>query len=288
MTEEEKAAAAKAAADAAAAKEAADKAAAEKAAADKVAADKAAAEKAEADRIAAEKAAGRLSDKEAELLKDVMKHKTAAREAEDRLKAFDGIDPAEYKRLKEAADKAAADKTEAEKKAAEKAGDFTRLKEMMAEEHKKELEAERAKVNTAQGQLDVALKTINDLTIGQSFTGSQFVTDELVLTPTIARQVYGDHFDVEGGKIVAYDKPRGAANRTKLVNGSGESIGFEDAIKKIVETSPDRDRIVRSKIKNGAGSRATDGRSTQTDDAGQRGVARISAALAKGVLKQTP
>lgn len=264
--------AAKAAA-AAAAKEAAD--AAEKKAAD---------DKAAADAEAKKKAGGALSDKEAELLKEVMAKKKEKKELEERLKAFDGIDPAEVKKIlteREEAKKAA-EKAELEK--AEKAGEFDRVKAAMIEAHKKEVEAARAEAASTKDALSAALAQIDDLTVGSAFSNSKFVGEELVLTPGKARQVYGSHFEIVDGKLVAFDKPKGAKERTQLVAGDGETLGFEVALKKLVETDPDRDRLLRSKMLPGAGSKTADVKGEQrkegTKSEGLTGVARIEAALA--------
>jgi hypothetical protein len=222
----------------------------------------------------------KVSDKEAELLKEVMDKKAKLKEAQDaaaaaaaKLKEFEGIDPVEVKKLLQ-------DRKDAEKKELEAKGDFDRLKAMMAEEHKKELEKVTTTVTEKDSALAAALREIDELTIGSAFSTSKFVTDELVLTPSKTRQVYGSHFERENGQIVAYDKPKGAAERTKLVDGSGNPLGFEAALKKLVEIDPDHDRLVRSKTKDGAGSKTEDTKTTQKTDNGLRGSARIAAALA--------
>lgn len=291
--EEAAAAAAKAAADAAtaaAAKAAADKAAADKAAADKAAADAAAAE-------AARIAASKLSDTEAALLKENMANKqklkdsAAAQEAlQAQLKAFEGIDPAKAKELLAAQAKAATDAAAAEEKRLRDAGEFDRIKASMTEQQKAEIAAREKTIKEKSTALDTALKTINDLTVGASFTSSQFITTELVLTPRVARDVYGSHFDVENGQIVAYDKPKGAENRTKMVDSSGDPIGFEAAIKKLVEAAPDKDQLLKSKLKIGASSTTTSASSFvpshQTVGKELTGMARIKASLDKGALKK--
>lgn len=258
------AAAAKAAADAAAAKSAEDAA-------------KAAAKAAE---DAAKAGEGKGSDKEAELLREVMEKKAKLREkqaeldaAAARLKEFDGIDPAEIKALLQ-------ERANAEKSAAEAKGDFERVKQMMVEEHKKEIEKFQTSLAEKEKALQNSISVIDDLTIGSAFASSSFVAGEMILTPSKARTVYGSHFDVENGKVVAYDKPRGQQNRTQLVDGSGEPLGFEDAIKKLVEVDPDRDRLIRSKLKEGAGSKTADVKAPEKKQDVGGGVSRIEAALA--------
>lgn len=282
---------AKRVADEAAAKAEADRIAKEKADAEAAAK---AAEEAEAKRIADEKAAGKLTDKEYEFLTDALKHKKAARaaqtaleEANSRIKAFDGLDAAEIKKLVKNQKDAEAAAKAAELKAAEAAGDVERIKKMMADEHKRVVDELQAKLDELNGVVKAKDTTIEDLTVGSAFSQSKYIADELVYTPTDARQIYSGHFDVVGGKIVPFDKARGEAGRTQLVNASGVALSVDEALKKIVESRPDRDRLVRSKIAAGAHSKTTDTGKAATEGSGElRGAARITAALEAGALKK--
>lgn len=224
------------------------------------------------------------TDREAELLKDVMSKKkrlgtveTELAQANARLKEFDGIDPNAVREL-------LTKQKEAEKTAAEAKGDFERVKKMMADEHAVELKSVKDALAAKDSETAKLLGTINNLTIGQSFATSSFVNEELVLTPNKARVIYGDFFEVEGDAAVAYDKPKGAGERTKLVDGSGNPLAFDAAIRKLVEADPDRERIVKSKMQPGAGSRTTETRSTsgQGDQSKLTGLARIQASLTSG------
>ena len=194
------------------------------------------------------------SDAEAKLLRDVMKHKERATKAEAKINEltakiaeFDGIDVAAVRAL-------LAEKEEQERKKAEAKGDYDRLTKQMAEAHaadKKKVLDDLAAANQRAGTLE---SQIAELTVGNAFSQSAFVRDELTLTPAKARVVYGSHFAFEDGKVVAYDKPTGASDRTVLVNATGEPLSFEDALKKLVETDPDKEHLIRSKVKPGAGS----------------------------------
>lgn len=280
--------------------EAAAKAAADKAAADKAAADKAAADKAAADKAAAEAAAKELEDKlkglsdsEAKLLKENMAQKAKLREAEDAakkaqeaLKAYEGVDPTKIQELI-AANKAAEEaKRKTEEDNLKKSGDFDRLKAMMAEQHKVELAAEKKAAADKEAALTAAQKTINELTVGAAFSASQFLAKETVLSPLAARPIFESHFDVVDGKVTAYNKPRGEADRTPLVNASGDALGFEEAIKKIVDARPDKTTLLRSGLKPGAGTGTTDVRTGGGEADGPRGMARIKSSLKAGALKK--
>jgi hypothetical protein len=98
---------------------------------------------------------------------------------------------------------------------------------------------------------------VKELSLGQQFSQSKFIAEELSLPAAKARALYADHFDVEDGKVVPYDKPRGAANRTPLVDAQGNHIDFEAALRKIVDADPDKDSLLKSKVRQGAASGST-------------------------------
>lgn len=217
------------------------------------------------------------SDEEARLLKENMAKKEQLRKAQDELanlkKQFEGIDP-------EAVKKMLAEQRSAEEKQLEAKGDYERLKQRMAEEHGKEVSSLKAQLEAMQSQVAKANGTISDLTVGTQFGQSQFIAGELTLTPAKARVIYGDYFDVEDGKVVGYDKPRGAANRTALVDQYGSAVPFDLALQKIVEADPEKDHLLKSKIKSGAGSESKKPVSgIQKNDAPTDGVSKIAAGL---------
>ena len=196
----------------------------------------------------------KMSDEEARLLKENMKKKEQLDKAnqqlktiQDQLKQFDGIDPVAVKKL-------LADQKSAEEKALEAKGDWDRLKTRMAEEHTKEVGTLQEQIKALSEQLNSKSSHINELTIGTQFSQSTFIAEELTLTPAKARVIYGEHFELEDGKMVAYDKPRGAANRTALVDAYGNAVAFDEALRKIVEADPEKDHLLKSKVKPGAGS----------------------------------
>lgn len=229
----------------------------------------------------------KLTDNEAKLLKEVMQKKDALKDAQTkldeanaRLKAFEGIDPAEVRKLLD--EKKAAETAQLEAK-----GEYERVKARMAEEHANQIQAKDAQIQERDTTITKLQAQIADLTVGQQFSQSQFIGEELTLTPAKARVVYGDHFDIVDGKVVAYDKPRGAANRTPLVDQLGNNLAFDDALRKIVEADPDKDHLIRSKVKPGAGSdsnaKADVGKKLNTE--GMDSIDKISAGL-KGLNLQ--
>ena len=189
------------------------------------------------------------------LLAEVMEKKEKLRKAQGEIetlrKQLDGygsIDPKEIQALLKR-------EKEAQQKAAEARGDFEQAKKMMAEEHKRDIEAREKEIAELKEKLGYSAATIDNLTLGSNFANSNYIKDNLILTPTKARALYGSYFDIKDGQVIAYNKPAGAADRAPMVDGSGNPYDFDTAFQKIIEADPDRDTLVRSKTKEGAGSR---------------------------------
>ena len=195
------------------------------------------------------------SDAEAKLLKEVMQKKDALQKAtteltdlKTKLASFDGIDPVAVKAL-------LAEQKKAEETQLEAKGEWERLKARMAEEHGKEVVSVKEQAEALRAQLAQQAAVIDKLSVGAQFSQSTFITEELTLTPSKARVVYGDYFDVaEDGSVVGFDKPRGSASRTALINGAGVNMPFDEALRKIVEADPEKDHVLKSKVRPGAGS----------------------------------
>ena len=229
-----------------------------------------------------------MSDSDAKLLKELMAQKNRAKElaaelegAKKRLSDFDGVDPAKARKL-------LADEEEAARKAAEARGEYDRLLAQMGERHQAEQAALNGRLSEAQTTVSALQKEIAELTVGSAFSGSAFVNSDLTLTATKARVIYGSHFEYKDGKVVGYDKPAGASDRTMLVSSTGEALSFDEALRVLVEKDPDRDRLLRGKAKAGAGSATvTKGAKAATELAEKSaeskltGAAKIAAGLKK-------
>lgn len=195
------------------------------------------------------------TDEEARLLKENMKKKGQIEELSKKYNEADAL----VKQLQElggidALKTLVGAQKEAEQKSLEAKGDWERLKARMAEEHLKEAQTLKDRMAALENDVKVKSDTINELTIGTLFSSSKFIQDELILPSSKARTIYADHFDLEDGKVVGYDKPRGSNGRTQLIDGSGSPINFDLALRKIVESDPESDHLMRSKVKPGAGS----------------------------------
>lgn len=214
------------------------------------------------------------------LLAEVMDRKAKQRQAEaalkeleTKLKQFDGIDPEAIRNMLK-------EKSDGERKELEAKGEFDRVKAMMAEEHTKALELIVKDRDDLKGQNATLQDAINRLTVGNDFGQSTYIRDNLILSPAKARMLYGSHFENQDGKTVAYDKPAGAANRTMLVDGRGEALPFDEALKRIIEADADKESILKAKINPGAGGGTKKVEDDKSDDnKGPVGIGRVLAGL---------
>ena len=187
---------------------------------------------------------------------------------------FKGIDPV---KARENADKVAAAEAaarDAEKAKAEAEGNFERLREIQNEEHEAALEAERKRASDAEERANALAKQMNQTTLTSAFAASRYLAKETILSGPKAERIYGDHVEIEDGDVVVYDAPAGAKKRTKVMDGKGNPLPFDEAIKKVIESDPDKDSFLRSKMKPGAKSK--------TEDVGkpERGASRHSRLVA--------
>jgi hypothetical protein len=222
------------------------------------------------------------TETEAKLLKEVMQKKQALKELQDQLKKteerFAGIDPDAVRTLLET-------QKQKEQEELEKRGEFERVKQSIIEQNKAEKAALQKQIDElksgSSSTIDSLQRQLVELTVGRSFGDSSFVRDQLTLTPAKARVVYGAHFEVQDGAIVGFDKPVGAKDRTMLVDATGNPLKFDAALERLVQADPDRDQLIRSKMRNGANSKdssaAGNGRTAQTVGAGR---SRIMASIA--------
>lgn len=196
----------------------------------------------------------KLTDAEAKLLKEAMKHKANAKKAADDLKAltdkYAGIDLDAVQAL------LAKQETD-ENTALEKKGEYERLLTKQREAADAKVKEAEKKAADAEGEKAKLLRTIEDLTTGSAFSNSKFVTEKLTLTPNKAKALYKGHFEYVDGKQVGYDKPKGEADRTMIVDAAGEPVDFESAIAAIIDADPDKDYLLKADQKPGAGSKPT-------------------------------
>jgi hypothetical protein len=191
------------------------------------------------------------SENEAKLLKEVMARKAAEKDLKDKLKnleaQYQGID---VEQVKDMLSKAEATKQQE----LEQKGEFDRVKQMMVEKHNLEIKNFQSKLVEFEDEKTKLLSTIDQLSLGSSFSNSAYIKDKLILSPTKTRQLYGQHFEMTEGKLVGYDKPAGFTDRTPLVDSNGEFLTFDKALEAIIDTDVDKENILKSTVSSGSGS----------------------------------
>jgi len=218
------------------------------------------------------------SDNEAKLLREMMEKKGALKAAneelaqvKEQLGKFDGIDLEEVKTLLQS-------RKDAENQELEKKGEWDRLKANLIEQQTAEKTQLQTEIDQLKAELQGSGQMIDKLTIESAFEASRYIEDELTLTPRKAKIIYGSHFDFEGDKIIGYDKPKGATDRTMLIDSSGEALSFDAAMTNIIANDVDKDHLIRAKVKPGANS-GTQDNPTPAAKPVMKGRDRISAAL---------
>jgi hypothetical protein len=174
-----------------------------------------------------------------ELNSEAKDHRLAAKEANDKLKQFEGIeDPA----------------------AAKKALQFAQTlegKKVMDDESIKRL-VESA-VKPLQEENSTLKQTIEGkdghiyrLEVSNRFASSAFLKEKTIYgeTPDMAEAYFGKHFKIENGKVIAQDA---AGNQIYSKVKPGEPADFEEAISILVESHPKKDHLLKAKGAAGSG-----------------------------------
>lgn len=167
-----------------------------------------------------------------ELHAEAAKHRKAAKEANEKLAKFEGVDLDEVKELKAFRDN--------------------------NKDAKEQIENVRNQITeTFQGQIAEKDKIIADkdgvirkLSVSTKFAGSEYLKKNTILPAEIAESYFGSNFDVkEDGSIV----PKLNGNELYSRKKAGELASFDEAIEMIIEQSPYKDSIIRDPGQSGSG-----------------------------------
>lgn len=165
-------------------------------------------------------------------------HREAREAAEGKLKGFEGIeDPA-------AALKALGIVKNLDDKKLIDAGEVDKVKAELSKAYDEKLAGKDTELQKLQGHLHQEL-------IGGSFARSQLVAEKLAIPGDMVQSHFGQHFKVEDGKVVAYDR-----NGQKLYSrqSPGELAGFDEALEALIDTYPHKDHILKGSGSSGGGS----------------------------------
>ena len=186
-----------------------------------------------------------LKKEKDELLKEVMKKK-------EKLKEYEGIDPAKAKALLQEKADAEAEAKRIEKEALEKTNNWEALRKQMVDEHNIKLSELQTQIDSYKNQLDSVKKEKETLFVNSKFEESNYIKNNLVLTPKKVQILYGEYFDLENGDIIAYNSPRGSEKRARMVDAEGSNLSFDKAIERIVNLDPDKNTLLKSTVHTGS------------------------------------
>lgn len=162
-----------------------------------------------------------------------------AEAAEGKLKAFDGIDPVKAKDALDTVGKIKQGDLIAAGKVDEVRQEITRSFE--------------GKI----GEAETRVKTVNDrlsnMLLTQAFTGSKWVTENLIVPPDMAQTFFGNRFkvDPETGKVTAMraDGSGEVYSKTR----AGEVATFDEAVAIMVDEYGQKDKILKGANNQGSG-----------------------------------
>ncbi|MEI9751397.1 DUF6651 domain-containing protein [Moellerella wisconsensis] len=218
----------------------------------------------------------------ATLIKETMKRKADNKTLTEKLTAFGDATPEQISELLESKRLAEEESQRREQEEQEKRGEFDAVKKQMVEAHKVEVQSRDEKLQAVETENQSLRAQILEMTVGTAFGGSNFLREETLITPAKARVIYGAHFEVnEEGKVVGFDKPAGSKDRAVLVDGSGNALDFEQAIERVLKSDPEVDSLLRSKAKQGAGSKSEPQPTQQAKGRELDSLGKISVGLSK-------
>lgn len=164
-------------------------------------------------------------------------HREAKEAAEAALKKFDGIDdPA-------AALKAIETVGNLDKKKLIDAGEVEKVKADIRQSYE-------AKLAEAQKLADEAKSALNKELVGGSFARSKFIAEHVAVPADFIEAKFGQHFSVEGGKLVAKD-----ATGEPIFSKAkpGEPAGFDEALSILIDGYSHKDSILKGTGGSGTG-----------------------------------
>lgn len=168
------------------------------------------------------------------------KAKAEADDLRKQLEARQGIDPDEYKRLKESAE-------QAEQERARKAGEFDKLKDQLVTRYQADIEARDKKLAEAD-------KRLRDMLVGRAFAEATELfgpSGKTIYVPRAAERIFSEYVRVQDdGSLAVVD-----ANGDIILDPrTARPKPFAEAMGKLIESLPDKDYHLRGSATTGSGS----------------------------------
>jgi ribosomal protein L15 len=169
-------------------------------------------------------------------------HRTRAEAAEEKLKAYDGIDPEKAREALETVSKL-------DQKKLIDAGEIDKVREEVAKGFTTKIADLEKTVNDLRG-------TNESMTRNHAFATSKFVAEKIAVPPEMFQATFGNNFKFEDGKLVPYD-----ANGNKIYSPKrhGEVANFEEALEVLVDGYAHKDAILKGGNHSGSGNNGNGG-----------------------------
>lgn len=173
-------------------------------------------------------------------------HRENKQSLQSQIDAFSGITPDEALTMREAIQKNGKNGENSSK-------EFKDLEQRLIIEHTEKVQAMQVLIE--QKDMQIASDRIN-----AQFSNSPFLRDKTTLPAQMAQAIYGGNFKVEDGKLNAFDS-FGNMITSSQPDTIGEPAPFEEAIKQIVMSDPNREAILKTNSggSGSAGNNSTNG-----------------------------
>lgn len=182
-------------------------------------------------------------NKISELNAESRSHRERAEAAEQKLKAFDGIDP---EKAKKAIDTVA----NIDAKKLIDSGEVEKVKDNIKKEFEGQL-AEKDKLNN-----DLQTR-INNMEVNSVFKDSEFVREQIAVPRDMFEDSFRKNFKVgQDGKVEAYGKD---GNRVMSKERVGEYATPDEALRILVEQHPQKDTILKANPGSGSNNQGNGG-----------------------------
>lgn len=195
-----------------------------------------------------------LHSKVPQLQNEAKKRRLELKEAKKQLEAFEGLgidDLESFPGWKEKAEKALGTIENIDQKKLVDAGKVDEIKQAVKEEMQSKIEKIKKQAQDTEKEFQSAVQekdgTIRKLMVDDQFNTSKYIGSDLIVTPKMARKIFGDQFKVEktdDGKTVTVgylgDEPIMSKKRI------GDYASFDEALQHMVENDPDVDSYKRA------------------------------------------
>ena len=188
--------------------------------------------------------APQMYEKITSLTQESAKHRKRAGEAEDRLKAYEGLDDPE------AARKAIATLQNLDHKKLVDAGEVAKVKEEVA----KAMQAQVDDWKTKYGDMQ---RRFNDTMVTNAFMGSGYIKRAGNVPPDMFRVLLGGNVEIgDDGKLYVKDAQ---GNRLYSRSKPGEFADFDEGLEMVVTSHPHRDYLLKGSGASGSGAQGGNG-----------------------------